>query len=473
MTTLGYACLNPFPIIANMTNRFAGLFLCLILLTIPNIRGVRANVLEDLLTAAMKYDNQLLLAEAQLNEAKSRARGAAGQMAPQVTARVQSNRQDGKCSGDFCSQSPTSGERDGTATTLSLTQSIYEPAVHSTFRRDRARAEQRGYLYAAARLAVFQRLLSQYIDILKETDRLRTLRSQRETVSKQAERVAALVANGARRRTDLTEALAAKDLNAARIFQSEITLQTFYEGLSEATKLSIKNLPPIRKDVKLPKLEPANAAHWKREALEQNFNLRAARKGVDAARFEVRRLSYGPAPKLNIYADYTESSLNLEAGNQNQRQTEVGIRLSLPIYEGGLYADIRAAKSQKRQAEQQLLLAELEVKTLVPSLVRLINRGQETVDAAFQNMRAKEENARQTSLEYRDGAASITEFLESYDNFYQAERDYYESLYAHIMNYADFYVRTGTLNEKTVRPFYDIADFTDYDPENPVYPETN
>ena len=430
---------------------------------------VQANILKDLLEAAMKNDNQLLLVQAQLEEARSRARGSVGRLVPQASISITNNRLQRDCDGDLCLNDDT--ENSATQrSALSLSQPIYEPAKLAAYRKDRARAEQQGYLYAAARLDVFQRLLTQYTDILAETDRLRTLRGQQETLTRQLARIQAFVASGARSRVDLAQARASTALNAAQIVESQINLQRFYEGLRKSTQLPIQNLPPIRKDVVMPDIKPKDPEYWKEIALKQNFNLLAARKGLDATRYELRENRYGPAPRLDLYSTYSRNDIDIDdRGNQDTTELEYGLRFNMPIYEGGTYANIKQARARRTQAEKQLALLEIEINTILPSLLRQIEQGKKTVDAARQAMRARQVVAEQTEFGYRAGSISITELLEAYENFYQAERDYYGRLYAHIKNYADFYVRTGELSEETLAPFYAIADLKDYDPEASPY----
>ena len=436
-----------------------------LLIAIP----AHANILQNLLEAAMKHDDQLLLAQARLEEARSQTRGSLGRLAPQASVSIRNHQSQNECSGTLCTNTEVENSAN-MLSSLSLSQPIYDPARWAAYRKNRARAEQMGYSYAAARLDVFQRLLTQYIDILAETDRLRTLRGQRETLRRQLARIQAFVASGVRARVDLAEARAATALNEAQIEQSKINLQTFYEGLRESTKLSIQNLPPIRKDVTMPAIEPNDPNHWKEIALKQNFNLLAARKGVDAARHEIRENGYSPVPRLDLYSTYSRNEIDInDRGEQELTELEYGLRFNIPIYEGGSYANIKQARARRAQAERQLALLEIEVKTVVPSLLRHIEQGNQNVDAARQSMQARRVLAEQIELSYRTGSVSITELLEAYENFYQAERSYYSSLYAHIKNYADFYVRTGELGEETLAPFYDIADLKNYDPEASPY----
>lgn len=421
-----------------------------------SLQAAEGNILKELLEAAQKNDNQLLIAKAQLDAAKAAVAQNLAPILPQVSFNYQISKQNTEETNSYLGQ-------------VSLTQTIYEPVKYRSYRAAKARTEQFGYQYGSAYFELFQRLLGQYLDILTETDRLRTLAAQKERLSKQLEVASNLVAVGTRSAVDLAEIRANSALSESQYLQSKISLHTFYEGLSESVKLTIHNLPPVRSDLNFPPLENKDPEHWKEIALKNNLGLLAAKASVEAAKHDVRVNNRGHIPTFNLFATYTDG-IQLQPSGEAGQQTEVGVRFNLPIFSGGgVSAGTKAAKSRLKQAQRQLALADIEIRTIVPSLVRLINNGEQFINAAKQTMDARKSLVTQTELRYRLGAADITDLLLVYERFYQAERDYYLSLYSHIKNYADFYIRTGQLNEKQLAQFYKIGDIANYDPQEKPY----
>ena len=448
-----------------LENKFLLIFLLFFIAS--SAQSAEDNILEELLDAARKNDNQLLIAKARLDAAKAVARQNLSPILPQIRLNLQSSQKGVECVG--C---PPESSEDSTDTQsrLQFSQTIYEPVKYRVYKASVARAEQSGYEYGSAYFELFQRLLKQYLDILTETDRLRTLGAQRDRLLKQLEVVRALAAEGARSPVDVAEIQASAALSEVQYLQSQISLRTFYEGLSESVKLNIKNLPPVRAELDLSPLDNKDPQYWKEIALKNNLKLLAARSAVAAAEEDIKISNRGHIPTFDFFVAYTKSDQTYETFARDFSQTEVGIRFNTPIFTGGsVFASVKSAKARLEQEKRKLALATIEVNTIVPSLVRLINNGDQFIDAAKQVLDARKALVSQTESRYRLGATDITDLLTVYERLFQAERDYYSSLYRHIQNYADFYIRTGQLNDEQLQQFYRIGDVSNYDPNKAVY----
>ena len=87
-------------------------------------------------------------------------------------------------------------------------------------------------------------------------------------------------------------------------------------------------------------------------------------------------------------------------------------------------------------------------------------------------MEAAQQTVLRTETLYEAGTRSISELLEAYERRTQTEQNYYATLYSHIRNYANFYIRTAQLEEEQLAHFYQAADSTNFDPDtNPLLSE--
>lgn len=427
------------------------------------------NILQQLLEAAQKNDDQLLIAKAQFEAAKSQAATGLAPILPQIRANIQNSQTDNECTG--CVPNADQPDSSGTATRLELTQTLYEPVKWRTFQAAKARAEQFGYQYGMAQMSLFTRLLDQYLNILTETDNLRTLGAQRDRLAEQLKIVSSMARSGTRSRVDVDEIAANLALSESQYEFSRITLRSFYEGLSASLKLNLKNLPPIKSDLQLEPLENEDPDYWTEVALKDNLNLLAAQAAVKAAKEDVKISNRGHIPTFDLFVTYLNRDVTPSgADNTKTTQTEAGIRFSVPIYTGGrVFSNTRTAKSRLEEANRRLSLVQVEIKAVVPSLVRQIKQGEKLITASKRALDARTSVVQQTELRFRAGSADITDLLLAYERLYESERSYYSSLYSHIRNHANFYVRVGALNEETASKFYGIGDLEDYDPDTPVY----
>lgn len=427
------------------------------------------NILKQLLEAARKHDDQLKIAKAQFEAAKARASQNLSPVLPQIKLNLQASQRNNDCTGCPLTN-PAQSDSSVTSTKIELTQSLYEPAKYRAFTATKARAEQFGYLYGVANLDLVTRLLNQYLNILTETDNLRTLGAQRDRLNKQLQVVRARANAGTRSRVDVAEISSNAALSESRYLLSQINLRTFYEGLSASVNLDIKNLPPIRKNLQLPSLDNDDPEYWTNLALEKNLSLLAAKAAVKAAEEDVKISNSGHIPTFDLFVSYMNSDNSFDSYSSTTTQTETGIRFSVPIYVGGrVFAGVRGAKARLQETQGRLELVIVEIKTLVPSLVRRIQQGEDLIAASDEALKARISLVARTESRYNSGAADITDLLLDYERLYEAERSYYSSLYSHIRNYAELYVRSGNLAEDTLNSLYDIGDFSSYDPEKPVY----
>ena len=102
--------------------------------------------------------------------------------------------------------------------------------------------------------------------------------------------------------------------------------------------------------------DPASVDRWLETALAQNLGLRARRESVEVARQEIERQKAGHYPSLNVLLQNNrrDSGSTLFGGGSNVDTTELSLRLSVPIYEGGLTSAVTneaVHRFSKAQAE--------------------------------------------------------------------------------------------------------------------------
>ena len=93
---------------------------------------------------------------------------------------------------------------------------------------------------------------------------------------------------------------------------------------------------------------PAEPEAWVRTALFQNHRLESLKEESEVARHEIKVQKGARLPSLNFIARYrgTDSggSVFLGAGGSTVFNTDVGLQVSIPIWDGGLWsARARAA----------------------------------------------------------------------------------------------------------------------------------
>jgi len=157
--------------------------------------------LEDFFTAALEYSPRLQVADAKRDIGAARRRGANGQLLPQISASasLSQNRQDA-----LNRVSEYSGER----LALVLRQVLFDWRIFSQRGQAYAMENQMEAEYFAELSVVLTSVAERYFDVLQAEDALRSIRSERESVSNQVNQVERLYGLQMAQITDLYDAQA-------------------------------------------------------------------------------------------------------------------------------------------------------------------------------------------------------------------------------------------------------------------------
>ena len=175
--------------------------------------------LEDFFTAALEYSTRLQVADAQRDIGAARRRGANGQLLPQISASasLSDNRQDA-----LNRVSEYRGER----LALVLRQVLFDWRVFSQRGQAYALENKLEAEYFAELSVVLTSVAERYFDVLQAEDALRSIRSERESVSNQVNQVERLYGLQMAQIIDLYDAQARLSAVEAEelLLSSEVTL---------------------------------------------------------------------------------------------------------------------------------------------------------------------------------------------------------------------------------------------------------
>jgi len=185
-------------------------------------------------------------------------------------------------------------------------------------------------------------------------------------------------------------------------------------------------------------------------ALEQNLLLRARREGVEVAHQEMQRQLAGHFPSLNLVFTHNrnDSGSTLFGGGSNVETSELMLRLSIPIYEGGLtravsleaanrYQKAREEHEQERRAVERATRAAYDGTLSGASLVQALKQSVISQEAALETK----------EYGFRSGLFTLLPVLDAQRDLYLAKRDYAQSRYDYLLNRLRLKQAAGTLSE--------------------------
>lgn len=282
-------------------------------------------------------------------------------------------------------------------------------------------------------------------------------------------------------RTDVAQSDARLALARSQLQSAEarlISSREAYVRLVGSAPGTLETPPP------LPNL-PSNPTAAVEIALADNPNLLAAKKARDATKYDIRVAKAARLPRVDAFVQgaYTNFLGTLGGGlvgvsfPQFDRTSQLGLRLTLPLYQGGgPAAQVRQAEARRSQSIEQLTEAERGVIAQVRSAfavwqssLEVIKSAEIAVDAnklALEGVKAENSVGNRTILEILNAEQ---ELLNSRVTLVTAQRDAYVAGFALLaaMGHAeakDLGLEVGPLYDPTVnfnRVHHKLSDWAD------------
>lgn len=334
--------------------------------------------------------------------------------------------------------------------TLSVTQPIFRKDAIERLAQAKALIKQAEYTLLAAEQDLQLRTTAAYLVLLAAADSVTLAKAEREAVGKVLDLARERLKGGLGTITAQHDAAARYAVTQAREIEAQNRLRDARQGLREITGKVIENVQSLREEFPLEIPDPPVIERWLESAFDQNLSLRARREAVEVARQEVERMRAGHFPSLNLLLNHNrrDAGSTLFGGGSEVETTDLTLRLTLPIFEGGLTSAVtqeaayRYQKSledleQERRGLERVTRASYDGTLSGVSLVRALQQSVVSQESALQ---AKEEG-------YKSGLFTLLPVLDAQRDLYLARRDYAQSRYDYLFNRLRLKQAAGTLSE--------------------------
>ena len=319
--------------------------------------------------------------------------------------------------------------------------------------------------YRAAQQDLMVRVSQRYFDVLAADDTLTAAQATLEAVGRQLEQAEQRFEVGLIAITDVQEARAAHDSATAGVIAAKRSLASAEEFLREITGEASAQLVKPLDAMPLDQPQPFDEQHWVDTALEQNLGVVAARLGVDIAKKNVKIAQSGHLPTLDLYARYGESSSDATSfttvpaefqdpdlppqtfpADLDRTDDEVGIRLTIPIYSGGVTQSQVRQQTYLHRAERERLEgavrgAERQTRDAYLGVIAERARVQALKQAVQSNQTALEA----TEAGFEVGTRTTVDVLDARRRLFEAQRDYSRSRYDYLINVVRLKSASGVL----------------------------
>jgi len=406
--------------------------------------SVQASSLLDIYELALKNDAQLQADEAAYEAGRENRNLGRSALLPQINARAFYESSENNTRNRLSDDPEDSGafEQDTSGWEISLTQTLFDMSAWYDYQRGGTLSELAEVQFGADQQSLIVRVAEAYFNVLRAIDTLESAKAEERALQQQLEQTEQRYEVGLTAITEVHEARSVFDSAAATALQARGNLGIAYEALEVLTGRSHDRIVPLDDDFAVVNPQPADRHEWVEFALENNYQLKAARLGARAAEQTSKSQRAQHLPTLTGNASYSERQ---REGTEFFGQPipidtrtdghSFGITLNVPLFSGGgTSAQRRQANAEHLQAKADLNRSQRNVVQSARSLHLSVETGVSQVRAREQAIVSAESALEATQSGYEVGTRNLVEVLLAQRAVYQAQRDYYNALYDYVID---------------------------------------
>lgn len=396
-----------------------------------------ADTLNDIYESALLNDPVLRAARASFNAERETKNIARGALLPQLAI-----------SGDYTESeindnppSVSTGLIDTNTTTygVSLSQAFFDMPSWYSFKSGKALSDSAQAQFAADQQSLIIRVSEAYFNVLRAYDNLQTRSAEQRAIQRQLEQTRERFEVGLLPVTDVHEAQAVFDDAAVNSLEARGALNIAFEGLQVLTGRDHEALAGLTETFMATNPEPLSNQEWVDFAIGNNFQLKVAELGKDAAYNSAKAAAAARLPKITGQATYYESDMDGTRYTNPIETQQDGhsfvVSVTMPIWMGGsVDAKRRQAKQRSIASKEGYTATKRNVIQASRSLHQLVLTNTARVKARKQSITSADSALQATQAGYEVGTRNIVDVLVAQRSVYQARRSYANARYDYILS---------------------------------------
>lgn len=328
---------------------------------------------------------------------------------------------------------------------IALTQALFDRPSRVAVDQAEDLAAQSGIEYEIAEEELILRVAQRYFAVLATEDNLDLAQSNKKAIQRQLELAQERLNVGLGTRTDLFQSRSRFELAVADEIEALKLIDDARQALIELVGEDPGDLDNLDENAPITDPAPADVQDWIGRAQTNNRALQSEFLTTDIAEKEIDRQQAARYPLVDLGLS---SSYNDNRGtNVDSTTNDIGIRLSIPLYLGGLISNrvkeaalnhntsLQRLESTRRAVERGTRDAYFDVL----AKVRRVEALKEAVIAAEATVEAKEEG-------FAAGLITNLDVLDAQRDLFAAQRDYLSERYEYILAVFTLEQAVGTLD---------------------------
>lgn len=270
-----------------------------------------------------------------------------------------------------------------------------------------------------------------YLDVVRDEAIVKLQKNNENLLKKQLDETMARYNVGEVTRTDVAQSRASYAQAQSDVVSAEGNL-----AISRDSYMRIVGRQPqdVRFPENLQKYFPSGEEEAMSYALENNYNLIAAKRSVKAAKYNVKSQEGALLPEIGFNATTGRNKVSTHTGRDpSTHSTEYTVNMSMPLYAGGATrANIRKSKYKRWAAEEALQEAERAVVSGVTANWAIMQTSKSNIASIGEQVKASAIALEGTQKEEALGNRTVLDVLNAYQTLLQsrvnevkARHDYY------------------------------------------------
>ena len=299
----------------------------------------------------------------------------------------------------------------------------------------------------AARQDLLVRTTEAYFELLAAYDNLGFAEAEKKSLGRQLEQAQQRFEVGMSAITDVQEAQAGFDRAVATEIAARNNIENTREALREITGIYLSELAPLGESMPLLSPQPEQIETWTGAALERNLEVQAAQHAVESARREVQKRRAGHLPSLDVVARHSYSSSGGRFGDYDSTTNSIGVRLSMPLYQGGLVSSrVRETRERLNAELERLEQTRRNAQRLTRQAYLGVISGISRVKALQQAVVSSETALAATEAGFEVGTRTAVDVVAAERATSQARRDYARARYNYLLDTLRLKQASGSLS---------------------------
>ena len=432
---------------------FKPLLLCSLLLSLSGT--VLSMDLLQAYQAAQQQDATILASRAAAQAGRERLPQARSQLLPNVAMSV------GRNQNNLVNTTPNSLGQEQTSEThypslnrtLTVRQPLFRSYLAAQYRQAEAQVQDAEASLAQDEQNLAVRVSGAYFEAMLTHEQLALVLAQRTAYTTQLDAARKSLAAGSGTRTDVDDAQARLDMNAALEIEARQNVSYTLRQLEMLVNQPVDKLATL--DVarlELLQPQPNVLQDWIARAETGNPQLQSLRAQVETSRQEVKKAGSGHYPTLDAVAQWSRSeSENILNVASRYTNASVGLQLNIPIFSGG-YVDssVRQALAGQEHAEQALEAGRRDLGVRVYKEFRGMTENIPKVRALELALRSADQLVLSSRKSFQAGSRTVIDVLNAEQQRMVVLRDLAQARYMYLIARIRLLALVGAADDEAV-----------------------